>query len=217
MKRRVITFAIMAIGLAWLLVRCSTPQASLHYRMTIEVETPSGMKSGASVMELRLERQFLIPMPGAGGSDWGGGYTVHGEAPFVDLGNGKLLFATNYDRNYSYQSSMTRIVVEVLGYRELQPPLPAGDNARIMSAAAKARPFGILRPKDYPTLSTFTDTKNPKSAVIVSPDHLVSAFGTGYRLGRITFQVVEQDVPLTATLAARFPALLDERGRLTLR
>ncbi|WFU32845.1 hypothetical protein QA635_41330 [Bradyrhizobium brasilense] len=216
MKRPVI-LAVMAIALAWLLVRCSTPQASLRYRMTIEVETPGGMRSGSSVMELRLEREFLIPMPGAGGSDWGGGFTVHGEAPFVDLGDGKVLFATNYDRNYSYLSSMTHIVVQVLGYRELAPPLPSGDNARTMSAAVKAKPSGVLRPKDYPTLVTFTDTSKPKSVVVVSPDNLAAAFGAGYRLGRMTFQVVEQDAPLTATLAAHFPALVDERGRLTLR
>jgi hypothetical protein len=214
--KRLIILAGLVLGLALLAVRCTTPQATLRYRMTVEVQTPSGLKSGSSVLESVLQRKFLVPLPGAGGSDSGGGYAVRGETPFVDLGEGRFLFATLHDTKYSYERDVASIGRRVLDYRELQPPMSRDDNAAIMSEAAKAMPFAVLRPADYPMLATFTDTNDPKSLVEAPADNLAARFGPGYRLSRITYQVVDKRTPLTTTLTARFPALVKQRGLLVL-
>src|SRR5258707_13034135 len=47
--KRYIVLGLLAIGIASLVVRCTTSEASLRYRMAVEVQTPSGLKSGSSV------------------------------------------------------------------------------------------------------------------------------------------------------------------------
>ncbi|WP_315835822.1 hypothetical protein [Bradyrhizobium prioriisuperbiae] len=182
--------------------------------MTVEVQTPSGGKSGSSVQELVLLRKNLVPLPGAGGSDWGGGFRINGEAPFVDLGNGEVLFTTLHDASYSYPRMMTSVALQALRIFELRRSLPSGSDAKIMGDLVKAKPFSVLQRKHYPMLATFTNTAEPKSLVEVSPDNLNARFGSGYTLSKITFQVVDQGTPLTTALAARFPALARERGLL---
>jgi hypothetical protein len=206
----------LAVGIALLAVRCTTSEANLSYRMTVEVQTPSGLKSGSSVQKLVLLRKFLIPMPGAGGADWGGGFQVYGEAPFVDLGNGEVLFTTLRDAQYSHQRMMPSIALQALRIFELRKPLPSHSDAKIMYDLVKAKPFNVLQRANYPRLATFTDMAQPKSLVEVSPDNLSARFGSGYTLNRITFQVVDHSTPLTTALTARFPALAKERGLLTL-
>lgn len=184
--------------------------------MTVEVQTPSGQKSGSSVQELVLLRKNLIPLPGAGGADWGGGFKTYGEAPFVDLGNGEVLFTTLHDAKYSYPRMITSVALEALRIFELRKPLPIGSDAIIMNDLVKAKSLNVLKREHYPMLATFTNTAEPKSLVEVSPDNLNARFGPGYTLSKITFQVVDQSTPLTTALTARFPALAKERGLLTL-
>ncbi|MBR0712957.1 hypothetical protein [Bradyrhizobium liaoningense] len=184
--------------------------------MTVEVQTPSGPKSGSAVQEHVVWRQRLIPLPGAGGSDWGGGQQTFGEAPFVDLGNGAVLFATLRDVRYSYDREINTIAFRALHIDELRRKRPNAGDASILDDLARAKPLNVLDRKYYPVLATFTEMANPKSLVEVSPDNLAARFGQGTTLSKITFQVVDPSTPLTTAVTARFPALAAERGLLTL-
>lgn len=214
--KRYVVLALLAIGVVWLVARSTTPEATLRYRMTVEVQTPGGPKSGSSVQELVLLRKWLIPLPGAGGSEWGGGFKTYGEAPFVDLDNGEVLFTTLHDAAYSYPRMSTSVALYALRIFDLRRPLPTGSDAKIMTDLIKARAFNILTREHYPMLATFTNTAEPKSLVEVSPDKLNARFGSGYALNQITIQVVDRSTPLTTALTARFPALAGERGLLVL-
>ena len=183
--------------------------------MTVEVQTPGGPKTGAAVQELVLWRQRLIPLPGAGGSDWGGGYSAYGEAPFVDLGNGAVLFTTLHDRQYSDRHEITSVALQGLRVFELRKRFP-DDDAKILRELANTKPFTVLKPEYYPMLATFTDMAEPKSVVEVSPVNLAARFGPGTTLDRITFQIVDPGTPLTTSVTTRFPALVRQRGLLTL-
>jgi hypothetical protein len=213
--KRYIVLGFLITAIAFVFVRSTTPKASLRYRMTVEVQTPGGPKSGSAVQELVLWRQRLIPLPGAGGSDWGGGYSAYGEAPFVDLGNGAVLFTTLHDRQYSYQHEITSVALKGLHVFELRKRFPDSDT-RILNELIKTKPLNVLKREHYPMLAIFTDMTEPKSLVEVSPDNLAARFGPGVTLDRITFQAVDRTTPLTTAVTGRFPALAKQRGLLTL-
>ena len=64
---------------------CSAPSSARYrFRMTVEVETPQGLKSGSSVIEVRLARGMAI------GDSSGVSSGVFGEAVVVDLPDGPL-------------------------------------------------------------------------------------------------------------------------------
>lgn len=154
---------------------------SYRYRMTVEVETPDGLKAGSAVREISYSKQ-RIKLP-----DMAGAVAVQrGEAVAVDLPGGQTLFA----------------LLSTNGYDTLQAAF--GDDAPATLDAAKADGRSVeLRPKPnsipeqsgYPMLVRFRDTRDPKSVELVSPDDLAASFGSGVRLRRIIVQIT--DAPVT--------------------
>lgn len=147
----------------------------------MDIGTPSGMKSGSSVVESDLRQDGL----------------TLGQAPFVDLGNGHYVFALLTDP-FS-QKTLYGIVLKALRYPELNPPLedPQGN---AFTQAKRTKPQAILRRADYPMLVTFGNIKNPSSVTEIDPGNLVANFGAGHRIERITIQITDQDEPLTEGL-----------------
>jgi hypothetical protein len=83
---------LLAGGAATLLSGCLKPHESLRYRLTLEVQTPEGIRTGSSVLQNDQYGASIIPLPG----DIGGAGNI-GEAPTVDLGGGRFLFAVLAD------------------------------------------------------------------------------------------------------------------------
>lgn len=138
-----------------------------RYRLTIEVETPEGLKSGSNVIQSTI----------TGKADWmlqtGGSYsTVKGEAIFIDLGSGKNIVVTLkfdqggcVDRLYSLAASALHRD-KAFWYRE----------------APKWTEKAELQGKLIPTLVSFSNPTDPASARVVQPDEFEMFFGPGYRL-----------------------------------
>ncbi|WP_143278686.1 hypothetical protein [Bradyrhizobium sp. Y36] len=197
--------ALLSGGLASVLSGCGRPRVRLRYRLTLEVETPSGVRTGSSVLECTLYGPSMIPLPG----DIGGSGNI-GEAPTVDLGGGRFLFAVLADP--LYRRDLFSIVSKVLAYPELRlGPSDEGTMER-MKRAAETRSFAVLLRQNYPMLVTFADVNNPSSIAEVSPDNLAGSFGAGYSLKRITFEAVDEKTPLTTGFQERFPAIANHRG-----
>jgi hypothetical protein len=78
--------AALVVGLA-VAYRLEYPTYSHRYRLTIEVETPQGLRSASSVIEAQMTK---IPVLLSGG---GARPSFAGDAPFVDLGGGKNVVA----------------------------------------------------------------------------------------------------------------------------
>jgi hypothetical protein len=196
---------LLAGGAATLLSGCGRPHASLRYRLTLEVQTPNGIKTGSSVLENNLYGPSIIPLPG----DIGGSGNI-GEAPTVDLGSGRFLFAVRADP--LYRRDFVSIVSKVLSYPELKLGRPDEGTMDRMKKAAESKSFAVLLRPEYPMLVTFADVKNPGSIAEVSPDNLAASFGAGYSLKRITFEAVDGKTPLTTGFSDRFPAIANHRG-----
>jgi hypothetical protein len=186
---------------------CASWNEALRFRVTVEVQTPADIRTGSSVLVMNLRGPSMLP-----GDD--GSANVLGEAPTVDLGGGRFLFAVLQDNYWrrDFLSIVLPIVGKALRDRDSQPPRAYDSNRELMRKAAEAKAFGILRRQDYPMLVTFADVNDPSSVEEVAPDNLAASFGAGYALNRITLQAVDGRTPLTTGFSDRFPAIANHRG-----
>ena len=159
---------------------------SYRFKMTVEVETSEGLKTGSSVYEvLAFKTSELIT--GGTSSD----STLKGEAVAVDVPGGRTLFALLKTVNTSRHDD--------LAYMSMRTLDPAFNYNRVESTNRISAGDGIKSPNDvpatdYPMLVTFGDIDDPKSVQRVDPASLAASFGPGIRLKRITVEVTDDDV-----------------------
>lgn len=175
---------------------CGERLPAYRYRLTVEVETPEGVRTGSSVIEVRTSKGLGFPGPEAGQFS----SSARGEAVTVPLGRRGVLFALL--RSPLGQSSATSYASALLP----NPPASGSDSAAaranilaLKAAAGSAR----LDPSDYPTLVRFDDLRRPDSVRIVDPADLSGSFGSGVRLIDISVEVT--DDPVTTGISRLFP------------
>lgn len=142
------------------------------YRLTVEVETPAGIKSASGVMSIHPDR----------GYSHGGHTATRGDAVFVDLGGGKNLVAllAHLDKT---------VDLDAINFVALRAYRAAGRNPSFnaMSAMTGMVPVtGAL----IPVLVTFTDPSDPATARMVSSDDLEAGLGKGFHLHGVSAEVV---------------------------
>lgn len=192
---------------------------AFRYRLTVEVETPEGLKTGSSVIEVRW---------GAIDSTLGGASAeVSGEAVAVDLPGGQTLFALLRSEEQPGWAGYAMFSVMPLPKKEAgqndSDALGIGIDRIIANKALMALPRTIAAPvtyqrpriSAYPMLVRFGDIKDPKSVALVSPDDLEKSFGPGVSLRRITVQLT--DDPVTTGIEKRLGWLGSHHGSLVKR
>jgi hypothetical protein len=142
------------------------------YRLTLEVDTPGGVKAASGVLSVHPDRGYTRR----------GHTATHGDAVFVDLGGGKNLVAllAHIDKT---------VDLDAINYVALRAYKAAGRNPTFneMSRMTGAVPVtGAL----IPVLVTFADPSDPATARSVAPDDLESVLGKGFRLHGMTAEVV---------------------------
>lgn len=193
MTRRWI-MAVLGVSLATMsLPGCSgEPSTKIHQKMTVEIETPAGIRSGYAVVEVsnRPKPHFLEDIPG-------NGYSVRGEAVAIDIAPGQTLFAllTPPDARWGDTSWYQAELI----------------NNAVREGAADG-PSVTLPPQLYPLLVTFRDIRDPKSVERVDPAALDKSFGPSVTLRRIT--VVVTDEPVTTGIEKRLEWLPTVYDRL---
>jgi hypothetical protein len=135
------------------------------------VETPGGIKSGSSVIDVRIQKQ-----PEFGSSPPIVTY-VKGEAVFVDLGDGRNLIALLASGPNAENTDYPKSVVPThfrLSYE---------DHDLVKYPSLQGR-WDV--PERYlPTFVTFEDLYDPKTTRVVPPHALEEVFGAGVRLRRV--------------------------------
>ncbi|MCG8046595.1 MAG: hypothetical protein N0E48_13300 [Candidatus Thiodiazotropha endolucinida] len=167
---------------------------SWHYKMTVTVETPEGLKTGSAV------RAMSNAVPRIDLPDVGNPADVSGEAVVVDLGERGVLFALipHQSDHEFYNAFPTRGPSTLAGIKHYAS-LPVGTK-------------GTIDPErfpGYPRLVTFTDLKNPKSVKLVYErklyagnagrdktkiDNFEELFGSGVKLKDITLEITDEPV-----------------------
>ena len=173
-------------GVAGLLSACNPLGGSgYRFKMTVEVGTPDGVKTGSSVYEVWAESNSKL-LPEERSRDWG----VNGEAVAVDLPGGRTLFALLKTLNGRRED---------LALMSMAALDPLFKNDVVESAQRIASGDGITSPAevraaDYPLLVTFADPADPTSVQRVDPANLAASFGPGVTLKRITVAVTKDPV-----------------------
>ena len=131
-----------------------------RFKLTIEVATPQGVRSGSSVYQVWAARMPAL-LPNERKRDW----VVKGEAVAVDLPNGQTLFALMRTGNL-YRSDLALMSMAALD--------TAFKNDVVESAGRLAWGFSVhhkaeVQPNDYPLLVVFADNLVPASAKQVDP------------------------------------------------
>jgi hypothetical protein len=189
---------MLAGGAAALLGGCWGSTASYRYRMTVEVDTPEGVKTGSSVMEVRLARGMAI------GDQSGVTSGVFGEAVVVDLPNGPLFVLLQVpDAGPPLQDIVPHAL---LGRRSDGPDGAMADGAKLGSTWFSEYRAELPRTRDngsqvsnnnWPMMVRFADINDPKSVERVDPD----AIG----VKRITIETTSDDV--TTGIRSKLPWL----------
>lgn len=190
--------ALLAVLLIGDQIRINRP--GHKYRLTIEVETPEGVKSASGVLSVNPDR----------GYSRGGHTRTRGDAVFVDLGGGKNLLAllAHIDKS---------IDLDGMNYVALRAYKAAGRNVLFneMNRMTGAVPVtGAL----IPVLVTFTDLSDPATARAVPPDDMEAGLGKGFHLHGVSAEVVPNGFwpldfggplgePVTRGIEAKLPRL----------
>jgi hypothetical protein len=210
--RRGFTSAILLGGTMLALSGCGENQPGgreveeLRYRLTVAVDTPEGMRSGSSVIEVRAVKNpdWLTP------EGRGYRYSFKGEAVAVDLPDGRTLFALLKTQSGASDASEYPWFAFDDRLADTRDPLAQmqrmrgwkGQTAEMtkkkeMGAADRAKSAPEL-----PMLVTFGDLKDPASVKRVDPDDLSASFGAGVKLKAITVEITRDAV--TTGIGKRF-------------
>lgn len=185
-----------------------------RYRLTAEVDTPEGLRSGSSVIEVRTGNSgsWSIPSPNHMRRQ------VVGEAPMVQVSKDKVLFVLLQSDERPDWASIIFYLIQPQGlfsHGKATADEPRKEHRAEHQAMLKRKdlfdlPRNFLRSDNYqeplfPILVMFRDESDPRSLERVDPDNLAKAFGEGVNLRRITLQLT--DDPVTNEISKKLPWL----------
>jgi hypothetical protein len=176
------------------------------YRLTVEVETPEGVKSGSGIFAVTPDRGYSRK----------GHTSTSGDAIFLDLGGAKNLTALLAHLDKS-------VDLDAVNYVALRAYTGAG--GRRVNFNDMNRMSGVVPVKGalIPVLIAFGDPANPGTARNVPPEDAQAVLGKGYRLRSVTAEVVPNGFwpvdfggalgePVTRGIAAKLPWLNQPDG-----
>jgi hypothetical protein len=189
---------LILVAMGMLLTGCGKTYR-YKYKMTVEVETPQGLKTGSAVREIVYSKS-VVELPDAPGA----GAEQRGEAVAVDLPSGQTLFALLANDPY---------VTLQTGF--------GGDSPSMLDTAKENKLVRVVKPfptsengnqfTGYPVLVQFTDIKNPMSVKLVNPENTSASLGQGVKIKRNTIQMTDE--PVTRGIEKRLPWLNDYASR----
>ena len=198
MRWLAIVMALLAAVWAW--IALGFPDHAHRFRLAVEVDTPDGLRSGSSVIEVERRAYGWVPVysPGRGRV-----FVVRGEAVFVDLGLGRNLVAVLAHGDQAQDvDRVTSFWIEAHGRQR-------SEEDDVWSGRKELRGVVELRPPLIPTLVTFADPLDPATVRVVRPGEFEEAFGPGFRFRRATLEVVPASVPVTdGVIERRLPWLV---------
>ena len=143
------------------------------YRLTIEVETPEGVKSAAGIMAVTPDRGYSRR----------GRTRTSGDALFVDLGDGRnlVVLLAHLDK---------ALDLDGMNYVALRAYGAARGQRMVFNEMNLARGVVPVTGALIPVLATFTDPADPSTMRIVPSDDLAGSLGQGVRLRDVVAEVV---------------------------
>ncbi|MEP5937736.1 MAG: hypothetical protein ABJ239_05370 [Erythrobacter sp.] len=165
--------------------------------MTVEVDTPEGLKTGSSVIEIETRLETNPESPASQRTS----RRVKGEAAFVNLGERGSLFALLRSEDDVDFAKRIMFLMAPKGRDKNGDPflgrfnnmLEMTEPVELPATQAEINP-SLAEMKGQPMLVTFGDLDDPSSVARVDPDDLAASFGDGVSLRRITVQMTNDRV-----------------------
>lgn len=188
-----VPLALIATALLYWQLRY--PTHTYRYKLTIEIDTPEGVRSGYAVREVTWRDGPRITMEASAGM-----MEERGEAVTIDLPNGETIFAL---RPHTQGATVGL----------------AFGTARLKASSSRD-PVEVYRPRrynpvwgqdGYPRFVRFLDLNDPASVEKVDAADLPGVFGRGYAVKRITAKLTDE--PITLTVGKRLNWLDDHLNR----
>lgn len=161
-----------------------------RYKVTVEIETPEGLKTGSAVHQISAWTTFLrnLAPPEARHS----AETFKGEAVVVDLGARGTVFMLN-DTKY--------MLFNTIGYQGAMTP----QGIKYYSHLKDKK--GVVKPEKYSRFVMFKDPKDPKTVTLVRgsvydafkerdviEDNFEKIFGAGVSIKQVTVEMTDEPV-----------------------
>jgi len=169
------------------------------YRLTVEVETPLGLRSAGAILAITPDRGYSRK-----------GHTqTSGDALFIDLGGSRnlVVLLAHLDKTLD---------LDAINYVALRAYSAAGGKRVTFNEMSKMQGVVPVTGELIPLLATFADPANPATMRTVPPDHLDTVLGNGFRLKGVSAEVVPNGFwpvdfggalgqPVTRGIAERLP------------
>ena len=203
----------MIAGAAWAMMNYFIP-LTFNYRITVDIETLEGVKSGSVVRQVKAIRTLTLN-PDVSAIK----FHVAGEAVVVDLGEYGVLFALIDSNSYKEMFSAFIPSTEdgVNKYGIFKTPADRMKYYRSLKAGTK-----VELKTNHPRMVKFTDINDPKSVRFVYTkkeyangsrfeDNFGEVFGQGVRLQAINIEMT--DDPVRWSIQKRLPWLSGYYGK----
>lgn len=180
---------------------------SIRFRLTLSVNTPSGLQTASSVLEFAREKATALLRP----IDTGTNYHF-GQAPALRFGERGALFALLKDPLYSRQ--VDEIVWQAVYGLGLDQPLSrqyiSADWPEAFAELKDKEISGSVEPARYPMFVWIPDLANLPTAEEVTASSF-GMIGSGISFADLTFQFVPDGTEIDLDLPDRFPSLFNLR------
>jgi hypothetical protein len=178
MKTVLKILAVVGLAVLWFMWWNTSEVYSWRQKTILQVETPTGPRTGSSVIEGRVSWfRGLNKMMSSNALS----AREIGEAAFVEVAPGRYLFAlsgeVSLDRAHQIFRSDEKETFETFNKR-----------------ASDIRGTREVPPALYPRLVMFKDVNDPASVQLVDPSNLAATFGPGFALKGIKLEMTDEPV-----------------------
>ncbi len=188
--------AVMTVGLLYGAYQWVYPTYSYRFRIVIEVDTPQGVKSGSSVLQVTTVQYPRWLTLGANSTEtW-----VRGEAVFVDLNNGRAVMGL---LAFGQEGASTHVAdVPVQAFLQTSSR-GRGYQPEWTRSISRVSENAILTGAQCPLLLVCVKFEDPRSCQIADASELASALGEGFAFRRSWIEVTQ--LPITRRLKGSVP------------
>jgi hypothetical protein len=198
-------------------VKTVYPSGTWRYKITVNIETPEGLKTGSAVREVHIQTvpNYNPQVPGVD-------VQVKGEAAVIDLGKrGKVfsLLRNLYGPDYAYDVVFTAFP---------GPPGFTPEGLKYYSHLKNAK--AILKSEQYPMFVRFRDINDPKTVedlykletyehpngpgtetrIRLKNDNFEKVFGKGVKLKSVEIEITDE--PVTKKINKVLPPFSPDKG-----
>ncbi len=199
---RALAGVAVVIAVPLLVLNACVESYSWKEKVTLVVETPSGLKTGSSIVEVGLSFERFLPGHPGGRTH----ISIRGESPFVEIAPGRYIFSLIYI--HSLKGSANPLAPAVL-QRELPSDYP--ERGRELSRLNAKK---VLNAQQYPILVTFDDLRYPDTVRRLESSDFRQIFGPGVRLREIVLETNPAEGEAEKKLISILPWLCQHEGYL---